>query len=338
MPLAPDTCRLVQFDSFGGPEVMGIMTAPLRPPGPKDVVVEARSIGVGMPDVLLRRGEYPHPPPLPAVPGSELAGVVVAAGDRVSRLSVGARVLVSARDLPQRGGCYADHVTVGEDVPYPLPSQIGFDDAVALPNYQVATLMLDQAVPSNRPRTILVMGATGGVGSALVQLAAHAGDRVVGMVGGDDRVDVARQLGCAAIIDRLGPVSPAVAVSDATEGRGVDVVFDPVAGADTWSRLELLAPLGTLVLYGFLGGVVPAGMKDAMTQRSALSPAVRMFTMHSFDNDPVSRREAMATVLKRVGNDGLKPLIGRRFLLCDAAAAHAMLEEGKVIGKVILTP
>jgi len=130
--MATQTMRAVQLSETGGPEVLRLVDLPLPEPGPGQVRVRAAAIGAGGPDVLIRNGTYKWMPPLPAIPGNEMAGTVDAVGAGVTRLSVGQRVLVSARELAQRGGCYAECICVSEAAPFVLPPALGFDDAVSL--------------------------------------------------------------------------------------------------------------------------------------------------------------------------------------------------------------
>ena len=173
------TMKAVQLQTTGGPEVLSLVDLPLPQPGAGQVRVKAHAIGAGGPDVLIRNGTYKWMPPLPAIPGNELAGIVDAVGPGVSRLAIGDRVLVSARELPQRGGCYAQAICVAESVPFVLPDTIAFDDAVSLGNFQLALALL--ASNGNLPaQSILVPGAAGGVATALAQVARSRGLRVIG--------------------------------------------------------------------------------------------------------------------------------------------------------------
>jgi len=164
------TMKAIQLRAPGGPEVLELVDLPMPEPGPGTVRVKAHAMGAGGPDVLIRNGTYKWMPPMPAIPGNEMAGVVNAIGPGVRELVVGQRVLVSARELPQRGGCYAEYICVPAAAPFALPDSVSFDDAVSLGNFQLALALL--ASNGNLPaRSILVPGAAGGVATALVQAA-----------------------------------------------------------------------------------------------------------------------------------------------------------------------
>jgi NADPH2:quinone reductase len=163
--------RAIQVHVAGGPENLQEVNLAEPVAGLGQVRVKASTIGVGRPDVLLRKGTYKWMPPLPAIPGSELAGVVDAVGEGVTQWQTGDRVLISARELPQRGGCYAEAIVVPEDAPYRLPDSVSFDDAVSLPNLQLALALLQIAGPiASQAPHVLITGASGGVAGMLCQV------------------------------------------------------------------------------------------------------------------------------------------------------------------------
>ena len=158
--------------------------------------VKARVIGVGRPDVLIRKGTYKWMPPLPAIPGAEMAGEIDAVGDGVQQWQLGDRVLVSARELAQRGGCYAQAIVVPEDAPYRLPVTLAFEDAVSLPNLQLALALMRVAgdVHGHNPHA-LITGASGGVAGMLCQVAKLKGLRTIGTSRTADKSSFARDQG-----------------------------------------------------------------------------------------------------------------------------------------------
>src|SRR5205809_2471660 len=159
----------------GGPDALQYQDVPQPAPGETEVLIRAMAFGVGQPDKLIRSGVYKWMPPLPANPGNDVAGYIEAAGAHVTGMSVGRKALLSARDLAQRGGCYAEYVAAPADAVHALPENVAFEDAVCLPNYQVAWALLHNCGSSTPPHSALVIGAAGGVGTSLVQLAKLAG-------------------------------------------------------------------------------------------------------------------------------------------------------------------
>ncbi|MFM8769970.1 MAG: zinc-binding alcohol dehydrogenase family protein, partial [Rubrivivax sp.] len=179
--------KAVQIRSTGGPEVLECVELPQPEPDVGEVLVRTQAIGVGMPDVMVRRGIYPWMPALPAVLGIESAGVVEALGPGVSSLTIGQAVYVNARDLPERSGGYAQFRVAPAEAVQPLPQGVDPLHAAALGNYQVAWSLLRVAGHLPEGAWVAILGAAGGVGSALLQLARLRGLRVVAVAGGDDK-------------------------------------------------------------------------------------------------------------------------------------------------------
>src|SRR4051812_36328655 len=184
----------------GGPEALDYTDAPMPAPGEREVLIRARAFGVGQPDKLIRSGIYKWMPPLPANPGNDVAGRIAAVGSRVSGISIGQKVLLSARDLAQRGGCYAEVVAAPADAIHLLPEQVDLEAAVCLANYQVVWALLNECGSARPPKSVLVVGAAGGVGSSLVQLAKLAGMTVIGTVSTEEKAAFAHSMGADGII------------------------------------------------------------------------------------------------------------------------------------------
>ena len=239
--------KAIQLQAPGGPEVLALVDLPLPEPGPGMVRVKAHAIGAGGPDVLIRNGTYKWMPPMPAIPGNEMAGVIDALGAGVQTLAIGQRVLVSARELSQRGNCYAEYICVPDAAPFLLPDSISFDDAVNLGNFQLALGML--ASNGNLPaQSILVPGAAGGVATALVQVALARGLRVIGTASTEAKRAFALANGASEVIDG-NPETLTAQVMRLTDGRGVDLAFDHIGGKLFIACLRALAPFGMAVSY-----------------------------------------------------------------------------------------
>ena len=328
--------KAIQISRTGGAEVLEHVELPNPEPGPGEVLVRARAIGVNYFDLLIRTGRYRWMPKLPFVPGNEMSGHVAAIGAGVKKLSAGQKVFVAGYDLGNRGGLYAEYVTAPEDAVWPLPEAVDFDDAVTLTNYQLAWLLLHRAARGVEPITVVVLGAAGGVGSALVDLARIEFATVIGVAGGAEKCAFVRARGATAI-DHRGE-NLVERVRAITNGRGADLVFDHIAGKALPERVKMLAPLGMLVSYGLLGGMPESDLFAAMRGNLEASPAVRCFTMHTLDHWPEPRREAMEHAIEILASGQAKPAIAARLPLAEARKAHTMIEERKAMGKVILTP
>jgi NADPH2:quinone reductase len=329
--------KSVLFRAYGGPEVLEVVEGPAPEPGPGEVCVRAEAIGVGVPDMLMRSGNYAWIPPLPVVPGNELAGIVLAVGPGVEMPSVGQRVYVNARELPQRGGCYAEYMVVPAALVFALPDTLKAEHAVALGNYQLAWLLLNIAAMPKTGDNVLVHAAAGGVGSALVQMACAQGMNVCGVAGSDGKARYVGTLGADAVIDR-SQESISERVMQHTDGAGVKFIYDAVGGKDFALNFDRLAPLGILVMFGYIAGWPDPAILDSMRERFGASLGFRLFSIHVLDNMPELRRRAMEEAIKVMASGAALPRIHTQMPLESAADAHRLLESGEVTGKIVLVP
>jgi len=331
-----NTMKAVQLQVTGGPEVLSLVELPLPVPGPGQVRVKAEAVGAGGPDVLIRNGTYKWMPPLPAIPGNELAGVIDAVGPGASRLAVGERVLVSARELPQRGGCYAEYICVPEAVPFVLPASVSFDAAVSLGNFQLAIALL--ASNGNLPaQAVLVPGAAGGVATALAQVARSRGLRVIGTASSDEKRAFALDNGVSDIVDG-DPRTLPERVLALTGGRGVDLAFDHVGGALFVACLRSLAPFGMAVSYNILAGPPSSDVFDELRRLLGRSLAIRTFSIHTVDADVAQRRGLMAQAIALMASGQVRAPRATRLPLAEARRAHELLDNGGSLGKLVLVP
>jgi NADPH2:quinone reductase len=288
--------RLIQFDAPGPPNVMQCLDVPIPEPKAGEVLIRAHAIGVGMPDVLIRAGTYNFMPPLPATPGQELAGTIEKVGLGITLRKAGQRVYTSARERPHRGGHYAEYVAAPAEATFLLPDDVAFDDAAALANYQVAYHIFNDALRLTQSQSVLVYAAAGGMGNALIDLAKAAGLAVIGVVGGADKARFARDLGADHVIDRTRE-KVGERVREITCGRGVDAIIDPIGGPSIPDNIALLGPCGTLLVYGALGGKAVHDLQPTL-RLSRNSPAVRQFTIHTWDHLVEERRAGMRALIE----------------------------------------
>ena len=328
--------KAIQISRTGGPEVLELVELPIPEPGPGEVLVRTRAIGVNFFDLLIRTGRYRWMPKLPFIPGNESSGQIAATGAGVKRLRSGQKVFVAGYDLGNKGGLYAEYVKAPEDAIWPLPEGIDFDEATALTNYQLAWILLNKAARGVEPKTVVVLGAAGGVGSALMDLARLAGASVIGVAGGAEKCAFVHARGGTPIDHRGENVIERVRAL--TDGRGADLVFDHLAGKELPLRVKMLAPLGMHVSYGLINGMPDSDLFAAMRGHLEASPAVRCFTMHTLDHWPEPRREAMEQAIEIFASGRVKPAIAARLPLADAAKAQSLIEERKAAGKVVLLP
>ncbi len=328
--------KVVEFTVPGGAEVLKYVERPTPQPRAGEIRVRAQAIGISMADIRVRRGIYDWMPPLPAVPGNEMAGTIDALGAGVEGLKEGQRVLVSSRELPFRGACYAEAICIPAEAAFVLPPAVSPEAAVTLPNYQLAGALLHASgVPE--PRSIVVYGAAGGVGGALMQLAAAEGITAIGIASTEERCDFVRRAGGRHMLMR-GSRTLAADVMALTGNRGVDVVY-AAAGPDFIDNLDLLAPLGTLLSYSPLGGGMPeVDIFAALRKKLGRSLGVRVYSIHSLDDDRALRRELMQRAMALMAEGRVLPPPPTIVPLREAARAHEMIESGTTLGKLVLRP
>jgi NADPH2:quinone reductase len=336
-PAIPATMKAILLDRPGPPDVLRYADVPTPVPGPGQVLVRAHTIGVSMPEVLVRRGSYGWMPPLPAIPGIEMSGVVVKLGEGVTSPEIGQPVFVSARELPVRGGCYAEYLAANADALYPLHEGTDLEMAAALSNYQVAWHLLNSAPCGMGYESVLVTGAAGGIGSAIVQLAKLDGKRAIGLVDTDEKAAFVLSMGADGAINGERE-NVTERVRGLTGGKGIDLILDSIGGAGIVAHFERLAPFGLVVSYGQLTGHPTGDVLSAMRKRMGDSLGLRMFSMHIFDQNRPRRRKATEELLRLLAAGRIKPMISVRLPLAQASRAHELIESGQVKGKLILKP
>lgn len=328
--------RAIVLTTPGGPEVLKVSEVPTPQPGPGEVRVRAEAIGAGRPDVLVRKGTYKWMPTLPAIPGSEMVGIVEARGEGAQALSIGQRVLVSARELAVRGGCYAEFICVPEDAVFPLPTNVAAIAAASLPNFQLALALMrcNGGMPVS---SVFVPGAAGGVGSALTQVARSRGAQVIGTASTPEKQAYARANGVSHLVGSDPDALPH-AVKELTGGRGVDLAFDHLGGASLIACLRSLAPLGMVVSYNVVTGPPSADVFAEMRLLLGRSLALRTFSMHTFDEVREDRRALMREAIDLLASGACKAPAAHVLPLDSIRQAHEFLDAGASLGKIVLVP
>jgi NADPH2:quinone reductase len=328
--------KAIQISRTGGSGVLELVDLPMPQPGPGEVLVKAEAIGVNYFDLLIRTGKYRWMPKLPFAMGNEMSGEVVALGVGVQKLKIGQKVFIAGYEIGNRGGLQAEYVAVPEQAAFALPAGVDADEATALTNYQLAWILLHHAARGVTPKTVVVYGAAGGVGSALVDVARAAGASVIGTAGSAEKCAFIARRGAQAIDYTRDSVVERV--NAITGGHGADIVFDHVAGKAFADGLKMVAPIGMIVSYAILGGMPETDLFKEMRGNIERSPAVRCFTMHTYDHMPGPRREAMMRAIELIGNGKVHPAIAARFPLAEAQRAHELIESRNAMGKVVLKP
>src|SRR5581483_5181190 len=319
--------------------VLEYVHVPTPHPKPGEALIKADTIGVSRPELLVRRGTYPWMPPLPVIPGIEMTGTVVELGPGGGNLEIGQKVYVSARELPVRAGCYAEYIAVPQHALFRLYADSDLEAAACLSNYQVAWHLLHTATRGAPGKTVLIYSASGGLGSAAVQLAQLAGMTAIAVVSTPEKASALQEFGANHVID-VSREDVAARVHEITHGIGVDLILDAIGGNSFAGNLAMLAPFGLVVSYGRLQGGLETNLVAALSNGPGYlnSGAVRVFTMHTLDDKPLLRAESMNYLIARLAERKIRPLIHARLPLSQARRAHEMLEAREVIGKILLKP
>jgi NADPH:quinone reductase len=322
--------RVAVIERTGGPEVIGWQSVELPPPGPGEVRVRHRAVGLNYIDTYHRGGLYPID--LPGGLGSEAAGVIEAVGEGVEGWAVGDRVGTFG---PSRGA-YATARNLPAVELFALPDAINDEvAAAALLKGGTTEFLVERCAKVQAGQTVLVHAAAGGVGQLLVGWLKAVGATVIGVVGTLEKAERARAAGANHVLnhreDDLG-----AAVRELTGGEGVPVVFDGV-GAATWeASLRAVARRGLIVSYGNAGGAVE-GVNLGVLARAG-SVFVTRPTMFDYYVTPEERAAGMARVWDMIASGAIRAEIGQRFALEDAADAHRALEAGETVGSTVLVP
>lgn len=321
--------QAIQFDQYGGPEVLQLAETPLGDPTANEVLVRHTAIGVNFIDTYHRTGLYPVDS-FPSGLGVEAAGVIEAAGPN-SRFAVGDRVAYAGGPL----GSYATHRVMPDDRLVALPDSIEDATAAAMMLKGLTAhylIRLTYAVKASD--TILAYAAAGGVGQILCQWACHLGATVIGVVGSDAKAELARSRGCAHVIN-YREQDILERVREITGGQGVPVVYDSVGKDTFFTSLDCLQPLGMMVSFGNASGKPPELAVHELTSRGSLfltRPTLASYTAAR------EQLEANAQALFEVVASGaVKIHVGQTWALADAGKAHAALEAGQTTGSTLLT-
>lgn len=321
-----------QATTLGEPEqALSLTDVPTPEPGPGQLLVRVKATALNFPDVLLCRGQYQIRLEPPFVPGVELCGEVVGMGTGVDERLLGTRVIGNPV-LPH--GALAEYTLMTAAEAYPAPESLDDAEASALHiAYQTGWFALHRRANLREGETVLVHAASGGVGSAAVQLAKAAGAKVIGVVGGASKAEIARELGADLVIDRKAEDFVG-AVKTYTEGRGVDVVFDPVGGDAYNGSTKCIAFEGRIVVVGFAGGVIPSpGLNHALVKNySILGLHWGLYKQ----KDPASVWAAHDALVQLADEGAIKPLISARVPVQKAIEGLTALGRGETTGRVVV--
>lgn len=326
----PQTMTAMGFDAPGGPDVLRPETLPLPQPGAGEVLIRVAYAGVNRPDVIQRQGFYPAPPGASPIPGLEIAGTVVAIGTGTAPELLNRRVcaLVS-------GGGYAEYCTANAAHCLHVPRDMDLAKAAAIPEtlFTVWHNVFERGW-AREGETLLVHGGTSGIGTMAIQLGKAFGLTVIATAGSAAKCDVIHKLGADLAID-YKTQDFVEAVKRFTEGRGVDIVLDMVSGEYVARNMDCLAEDGRHVTIAVLGGL-KATIDMAKVMRKRLTLTGSTLRARSDDFKALLADEIHNHVWPLFEDGSLAPVMDQTFPLAEAGAAHARMEQGDHIGKIVL--
>jgi NADPH:quinone reductase len=319
--------KAIRVHQFGGPEVLRIEEVPTPSPAAGQVLVRIRAAGVNPYDTYMRSGGYAIKPPLPYTPGSDAAGDVEAVGAGVNKIKRGDRVY-TARTVT---GAYAECALTEESQVHPLPANISYVQGAGVwVPYGTAYHALYPCARACAGETVLIHGASGGVGIAAVQIARALGLTVFGTAGTPKGLGLVKREGAHQVFDHSQP-GHGEQILKATGERGVDVILEMLANVNLGQDLKLLAPRGRVVVIGSRGDVT-VSPRDLMTRRGS----IHAFTLWGVTE--AEEKQIHAGIIAGMENGTLRPVVGKELPLAEAARAHKEILEPGAYGKIVLIP
>lgn len=318
-------------EELGGPSALRRQDLPDPEPGPGEVLVDVKAIGCNFFDTLITRGKYQVQPDLPFAPGAEAAGVVEAVGRNVSHVAPGDRVTVLLSY-----GAFASKIVAPAARTFPIAEGMSFETAAAVGVvYQTSYVALAPRAQLQPGETLLVHAAAGGVGLAAVQIGVALGARVIGTGGTPEKLDLIRQNGAEVALN-YREEDFVERTKELTEGRGADVIYDPVGG-DTFDRsLKCIAFNGRVLVIGFASGRIPEAKMNRVLLKN-----ISLIGLHwglYFDRDPEALQRAQRDLFELYAQGKIDPLVSATYPLIDAEKALEALGDRKTTGKVVLVP
>jgi NADPH2:quinone reductase len=323
--------QVIEIAAPGGPEQLRPAVRPLPVPGEAEVLIRVAAAGVNRPDVMQRQGRYPPPPGASDLPGMEVAGEIAALGPKVTGLSVGDRVTAL---LP--GGGYAGYAVASVPLCLPVPEGLSMVEAAAIPEtYFTVWTNLFERGGCKAGDSVLIHGGTSGIGTTAIQLASIRGARVLATAGSAEKVRACERLGAARGINYHTEDFVEVVRAE-TDGKGVDVILDIVAGEYVARNLEAAAIEGRIVVISLLGG------NRAEIKMNVILAKRLTLTGSTLRGRTVAQKGAVAAAVREnvwplLSAGRARPVIHATFPLAEASEAHRLMETSNHIGKIVLT-
>jgi NADPH:quinone reductase len=317
--------KAIRVNEFGDPDVLRLEDVPTPRPGPGEVLVRMHAIGVNPVETYIRAGTYARLPKLPYTPGNDGAGVIEQTGDSMTEFKPGDRVYTAGSVT----GTYAEFALCKTDQVHRLPANISFAQGAAMGTpYATAYRGMFQRADAKPGETVLVHGASGGVGTAAVQLARARGLRVFGTAGSDEGRKLAREQGAHEVFDHRAP-DHFEQVMKATNERGVDVIVELLANVNLGKDLPILAKGGRVAIVGSRGRI-------EIDPRDTMQRDVDLRGMVLPNTSPADMASIHAALVAGLENGTLRPVVGKELPLAEAAQAHRAVREAGAVGKIVL--
>ena len=323
--------KAVLCENWGLPDTLIIADLPDVIPGPGQVAIDVKAAGVNFPDVLIIQNKYQFKPELPFTPGSELSGVVRALGDGVTNVKVGDKVIAFIGH-----GAFAQQVLAPANAIIPMPPGMDFDTAAAITlTYGTSHHAVVDRAQLKAGETMLVLGAAGGVGLAAIEIGKALGATVIAAASTDEKLDICRQHGADACIN-YSTEDLREAIKAATNGKGPDVIYDPVGGIYAEPAFRSIAWRGRYLVVGFANGEIPKLPLNLTLLKGA--SLVGVFWGEFAKREPKANLLAMRELMTWLADGKIKPHISGRYTLKDTARALNDLAARKVTGKIVIQP
>ena len=331
-PVGRHTMKAIQIQKTGSFDSLKLVNVNTPIPNESQVLVRMKAASVNFADTMLRKGTYSAMPALPTIPGLEGSGIVEKVGPKVTHVQPGKPVIVCCSH------CYAEYVVADADSVFPISEGIDLDEAATLSvAYLTAYHLLHTMARISAGQTLLVHAAAGGVGTALAQLAKPLGIRLIGVTSSSEKARYAKKQGVHHLITEGDNLVQQV--RDLTKGKGVDLIFNSVAGQTLRQDIEMLGHFGQVIWYGFAGGNPEGNLTEQLFPHLGRSVGIRFFSLFSIiQADGGLMKASITTLMKDLAEKRIQPQIFERLPLEEAARAHELLESRAVMGKIILQP